>query len=277
MTTEPQLKRIASGREAEIYEWERGSVLRLFREERDPIAITREAAAMRAVRDVLPLVPEVLGEARALGRPGLILERIDGLDLLTRIDKQPWTIWNAGTVSGRVHSQLHDIIAPDVLPSLRDRITRLLQQAIVPPHISAYVAGILATLPDGEQLCHGDFHPGNILLGAGGPMVIDWPNATSGDATADVARTLLMTRLAALPPGTSALIRAGDRVGRPLLRIAYMRAYERHRRIDRALLPRWTTVRAADRLAEDIPEERPALLALLEAEMSAVSASVRGK
>ena len=34
---------------------------------------------------------------------------------------------------------------------------------------------------------HGDFHPLNIILGADGPVVIDWSNAGEGDPVADVA------------------------------------------------------------------------------------------
>ena len=255
---------IAAGREAEIYAWGEGSVLRLFREQRPPLAIEREAAAMRAVRASFPLVPEVRGEASALGRPGLILERVDGIDLLTRIDKKPWTIWNAGAISGGLHAQVHDIEAPAVMPSLRDRINGSLAQPLVPPHLAEYARRELESLPDGDRLCHGDFHPGNILLSSHGPIVIDWPNAARGDPTADLARTIMMIEAAALPQGTALVVRVGQRFGRRVLLAAYMRAYRRHRPVDAALLQRWITVRRIDRLAEDIPEERATLLAAAE-------------
>jgi len=32
----------------------------------------------------------------------------------------------------------------------------------------------IADLPTGLSTCHGDFHPGNVLLGKTGPMLIDW-------------------------------------------------------------------------------------------------------
>ncbi|TMA37195.1 MAG: aminoglycoside phosphotransferase family protein, partial [Deltaproteobacteria bacterium] len=44
---------------------------------------------------------------------------------------------------------------------------------------------MLETLPDGDQLCHGDMHPGNIMLSRRGPMVIDWTNARRGHPAAD--------------------------------------------------------------------------------------------
>jgi Phosphotransferase enzyme family len=34
---------------------------------------------------------------------------------------------------------------------------------------------------------HLDLHPGNVMLTAGGPVVIDWTNAAAGPAGADVA------------------------------------------------------------------------------------------
>ena len=43
-----------------------------------------------------------------------------------------------------------------------------------------------------NRLCHGDFHPGNILIGKDGPYVIDWMLGNSSHPFSDVCRTYLM-------------------------------------------------------------------------------------
>ena len=51
----------------------------------------------------------------------------------------------------------------------------------------------LDSLPKHFNLCHGDFHPSNVIITADGtPYIIDWAHATQGNASADVARTYLM-------------------------------------------------------------------------------------
>ena len=227
-------------------------------------------AAMRAVRDVLPIVPAVSGITEVDGRPGVIMERVDGPDLLTLISKKPWIIWSAGGTTGHVQAQLHGVVAPESIPTLKARVRRIEHAA--PPELRRHAEFILRELdelPDGDRLCHGDLHPANILMTAHGPVVIDWPNVTRGDPMADLARTRLMIRMGALPPGTPLLIRLGDRFGRRLLGAAYMRGYRRVQPIDKALVARWEVVRAADRLLDDIPEERAGLIKTIEAAMQA--------
>src|SRR5215471_10254672 len=53
----------------------------------------------------------------------------------------------------------------------------------------------LANMPEGDRLCHGDFHPINVLGEISRPVVIDWPDACSGDPAADVCRSYLLLRL----------------------------------------------------------------------------------
>ena len=265
MATTPELKLIAEGREAEIYEWEPGKVLRLFRGQRDPASIEYERAAMEAVRAVVPLVPTVFGVTEVMGRPGIIMERVEGPDLLTIISKKPWTVWSAGRTLGEVHAQLHSVVAPASVPSLLDRAR--VGSPLVPPHISVWALGELASLPDGDRLLHGDFHPGNILMTAAGPVVIDWPNTSRGNPEADFGRSLLMIRMGELPPGSPLVIRLGAKVARGVLRTSYSRAYRHARKVDGAAVARWEVLRAADRLADDIPGERAGLLAILEKAM----------
>lgn len=51
----------------------------------------------------------------------------------------------------------------------------------------------LDSLPKHYNLCHGDFHPSNIIITADGtPYIIDWAHATQGNASADVATTYLL-------------------------------------------------------------------------------------
>lgn len=47
------------------------------------------------------------------------------------------------------------------------------------------------TLPEGDSLCHGDFHGDNILFHDGAYALIDWIDASTGCAAGDACRTYL--------------------------------------------------------------------------------------
>jgi Ser/Thr protein kinase RdoA (MazF antagonist) len=273
MVTVERLERIAQGREAEIFAWEEGRVLRLFRGARTRRALESEMAAMQAARAVAPLVPDVFEIEEIEGRSGIVMERVEGTDLITLLGKKPWMVWRAGTLLGKVHARLHEAVAPPELPPLRERIERACGLPGMPPEIGEPVRVLLADLPDGDRLCHGDFHPGNMLMTAHGPVVIDWPNVTRGDATADYARTALLLEMGSPPPGTPALVRYLEGIGRKLIAASYRRGYAMVRPVDKALVRRWRVVRMADRLAGDaIPEERELLLRMLRAALAAAGA-----
>jgi aminoglycoside phosphotransferase (APT) family kinase protein len=269
LTETRQLRKIAEGREAEMFAWEGGTILRLLRQPgSEPGADQRnqwQAAAIEAARSRGVRVPAVLGATTVMGRPGLIMERIDGPDLLTLVGRRPWTVFRVARICGEVHAQLHEVQAPRVIPSLREALKRRIETASpLPQHLAELALGALDGLPDGDALCHGDFHPANILLAGDEPVLIDWTNATRGDATADVARTRLILGLGEPPPGTSSVLRALTHVGRNLMLSQYLRSYRRLRPLDMSAVKRWEIPISAARLSEGIPEEVPRLLAFLE-------------
>src|SRR5437588_451136 len=96
----------------------------------------------------------------------------------------------------------------------------------------SYALGVLEGLPAGDRLCHGDFHPGNLMGTWEAPVVIDWGNASRGEPLADVARTEFLHRLAAPPAGTPVAFRALIGVGRSLLARRYLAVYRRARPVD---------------------------------------------
>lgn len=260
-----KLEKIAEGREAEIFAWEEGTILRLLHDTSGKGRLDAEARAMMVARAAGVSVPAVHETTTFDGRPGMIMDRIDGADLLTIVGKQPWRLCWTGRVSGRLHAALHNVVAPDGLVSLKEMLrSRIERSPLVPDDVRKIALEALQPLPDGERICHGDFHPGNILATDGEPVIIDWANVSRGDPAADFARTHLMIRIGDVPPGSPLVIRAGAHGLRGLLLGSYAGAYRRARSIDMDLVRRWELPVAANRLADSIPEERPALLKLLE-------------
>ena len=197
----------------------------------------------------------------------MVMERIDGPDLLALVARRPWKMFWGARILGEVQAQLHAASASSGLPGLKATLKhRIESYDRLPEHLARFALRALDELPDGDSLCHGDFHPGNILMAGETPVVIDWTNATQGDPDADVARTLLMFRLGELPPGSPAVMRMLATFARKIMASAYLRAYRRQRAVEPAAVRRWDIPVAAARLGDGIEEETPSLISLLEEE-----------
>jgi aminoglycoside phosphotransferase (APT) family kinase protein len=263
-TTRGGAELIGDGREAETLAWGEGAVLRLLKDPRNAERLQRERHALGAAREASVPVPRLLGEHTLNGRPGLILERVAGSDLLSQLATRPWTLPAVGRALGGTHARIHRAVAPGALPTVHEALAGWLHDAAVPDRFRAPALTLLETLPRGDALCHWDFHPANLLASAKGPVVIDWTFALRGHPSADVARTILILMGGEPPDGKSLLTKRVDPLGRRALARVYWSSYRRSAALDRALVERWGPLVALARLTAGIPAERAQLLARVE-------------
>jgi len=261
---------LGQGREAEVYAWDDDLVLRLFRTSERARDLEREATAMRtAVACGVP-APRVEGSITVDGRPGLLIERVDGPDVISLFGRRPWLVPRLIHKVAMLQAQMHDTVVPAELEPLRARIRERINripETILPKELAQLALAALEDLPDGDRLLHGDFHPGNVLLGRGGLRIIDWTAATRGDPAADLARTCLMLTVGEAEPTMPVIVRRLDHTGRSVIVRSYLRAYRRRRPVDDDLTKRWYPVRAAERLSEGITGEYDKLRAVLRDEL----------
>jgi aminoglycoside phosphotransferase (APT) family kinase protein len=249
---------IARGRTAEIYAWGKGEILKLFHDWFDEAAIAYESRLAHAVhRTGLPVA--AVGEiVEVEGRRGLIYERVDGPTMLAELVAHPWRLAGSARRLAQLHAEMHSLEIEADLPAQHRRLEDKIGRApALPAGLRERRLGELAGLPAGQRLCHGDFHPGNVILAGGGPVVIDWIDATLGSPLADVARTSVLLRGVVARPGASAL----QKLMLGLYHRLYLRYYFRLRPGGRGEYRAWYPIVAAARLDEGIAELEAWLLA----------------
>lgn len=249
-------KPISQGRTAEIYAGETGKILKVYR-----AGFSREDAAYEAsiackVQEAGIACPRFYEMTEFQGRPALVYERIDGPAMAELVFKSPWRIPQLARRMARLHREMHAPIISADLPSQREKYAQRIEiSGILPANLKKSLLERLSHLPEERRLCHGDFHPGNILSPAGRDLTIDWIDCSVGHPLADVARTSIL------------LLGMSATIGNPLIRWVvnwfhgiYIREYflgNKEEMLYRAFLP----IVAAARLAEGIPELQDWLLA----------------
>jgi aminoglycoside phosphotransferase (APT) family kinase protein len=169
-----------------------------------------------------------------------------------------------------LHAQMH-ACHPTHLPAQRERLREKIQNARpLSDAMKQTTLTALAQLPEDTALCHGDFHPDNIVLSARGPVILDWTDATCGHPLADVARTALLMQHAALPPHIPG--RRLIEIGRALWYRLYLRRYCELCSILPEDVKVWMLPVAAARLSEGIAEEEQQLVSLVTAMLTHTSA-----
>lgn len=258
---------LAAGRTAEVFAWDDGRVLKLFRPGWSVDVASHEAEVARTMYAAGVPVPRIDELAEVDGRAGIVYERITGPSLLNVLSARPWRLPAVARTLGEVHAEVHRHTVPS-LPRLHEVLARRIQNALSLPseHRRAALAALDTLVAQSARegaravLCHGDYHPDNVLFSARGPLVIDWENAAIGDPHADVARTLILLR-ASVASIRSTAGRTMRRAAGSALIALYLRRYRQLLPCDPSRLAAWELPVTAARLAEGISEEEAHLLA----------------
>ena len=259
---------IGKGRTADVYAWGEGRILKFYQSWMPASAVEREYAVTRAAQAAGVPVPATYELVEMDGRYGIVFERIEGISLLAELQAKPWKLFAVARQLAELHAQIHNCRAPVELPDQRQQIESGINAAqnMVDTDKQA-VQTYLMQLPDGDSLCHGDFHPDNILLSTRGPIIIDWLTGTRGRPLADVARTSLLFQTAGLPPSTPVHVRLLINMSRAVLHAIYLNRYLQLRPAKRQQIDEWRLplITARLREVEDYPHEKQLLLTWLKA------------
>jgi Ser/Thr protein kinase RdoA (MazF antagonist) len=182
-------EKLGEGVFADVHAWAPGRVVKLSKAGIPRRNIGHEARMTRAVFAAGLPAPEVFGEVMLEERFGIVLDRLDGPTLLQHCKSGGVTFEQAGAILASLAMSVHKTPPPPEIPSLRDYVHASLQHSgdMLPSYIAAGIRARIDRLRPGDGLCHGDLHPGNVIMTAEEPSLVDWISTVRAPAAFDLA------------------------------------------------------------------------------------------
>lgn len=280
--------RITGGFDTQVYSlrlsgategWSRPLILRLFRAGSDPQRARFEATVQNATAAMgypAPRVFHVCLEADPLGAPFIIMERLPGRIMLDAFFRPAPLFFRLPRILAETQAKLHELdhAAPGLSPLKSpgrpnvegeiDQMRREIDAAAL-DGLRPGVQWLESNRPAAAErpvICHGDFHPLNILLDGGKVSgVIDWSSVRVADAAYDVGATIaLFTQGPVDLPG---ILQGPIDIFRRWIVARYRAAYLRLRPIDEQAIDYYEALRCLGFLVE-AGEHRQADLGAIE-------------
>lgn len=259
------LKIIGQGNTAEIFAYEDNKILKLFREGISEEIATLEYEKAVFVQTYITNVPKAYDLIKINNRHGIIYERINGQDMIVVMIKSITKVNYYSRMLARSHSIMHkNLVEFDEGFSMKDKLRADIEAVeVISNKQKEFLIKYLEDLPEGESLCHFDFHPGNVIIQGKESIIIDWMTACVGNPCADIARTYVVLTYGELP-NAKYLVRKLVGLFQKHVGKVYYKEYLKLSKLEEKEIEQWILPVAAARLREWIPEsEKKALLAFI--------------
>ena len=192
-------EKIGEGASADVHAWAPGRVVKLFKPAVSRRLSWHEAHMTEAIFAAGAPAPQVFGVVILEGRLGIVLQHFDGPTLLQLARTGAMTRGQAGAVLASLCRAVHKTPPPPGVPTLRGWMDAWLGSAggTLPAPIAPGILALVERLQPADELCHGDLHPGNVIMTAEGPRLIDWTGTVRAPAAYDLGIShILLTELA---------------------------------------------------------------------------------
>lgn len=180
---------LARGNTSDIIAYGDNKICKLYKEGYPSDLIALDYSNARVISSYELPVPAVFEMICLNGRTGIVFEKIEGR-----------TLWNCCQNNDELSVldcfvNLHCEILhcqSEILMSYKDFFKNIVKRRT--PHNLSLLSEI-DDLPDGNVLCHGDFHPNNIMITPdSSAVIIDFLNLCRGTADYDIARSFFLLR-----------------------------------------------------------------------------------
>ena len=112
---------LGQGNRAEVFAWQGGTVLKLFRGNTPLAYAQNEFMISKQIAGLLPNVPRVYDFIQVEERHGIVLERIDGQTLLQSVSQKPWELKRYAKLLANLQQEIltHSGL---FLPAVKDKL-----------------------------------------------------------------------------------------------------------------------------------------------------------
>jgi len=136
-----------------------------------------------------PPMLELIAPGELFDSPVQVMRRLPGSTMVQAMTAAPWQMARWARRLGTAHVALHRLPVPGwagwSLAEQRLMLTRRMVARDMHSGLARALERIEPVLPrldvDSPAVCHGDFHPGNLLVERGTVAAIDWTDAGIGD------------------------------------------------------------------------------------------------
>lgn len=216
--------------------------VKLFVENYSKADILNEALNQARVEEGTNLkVPKLIAVTKVNNRWALVSEHIEGTPLDKLMEQNPDKEDEYLNKFVDIQLGILDNTVP-LLNRMKEKFRRKINTA---DNIDYNIKYDLLQRLDGmkthNKLCHGDYNPSNVVIKENGEAyVIDWSHVTSGNASADAARTFLLFSIE----------------GKDNLAEKYLNLFSEKSGIEKHYIQRWISIVAASQKSKGRMEEQ---------------------
>lgn len=252
---------IGYGRTADVIEYENQCVLKLFKDFMNIEFINDEFnIAMHAFNNRLP-TPKPISIIKQNNKTGIVYEKISGDSLLLELSRNPLSMKKIVKKMAALHDRIHAHSYKNTGNGQKDKIRQAIAQSSgLHDNDKEKIIHYLNSLPDGHFLCHGDFHPDNIIMNDDGLWIIDWMTGSSGNPACDAARTKMIFECSDIPDSVSFIMKRVLKYAQKKAADAYIKEYCKLGKVKIKEINRWLLPLYAARLTENLSVNEKKLL-----------------
>lgn len=233
---------IAKGEGTEVYKHNNLAV-KVFAEDYPKSKVLYEALISARIEDTGLNIPKIVEVSKMNGKWAISMECIEGKTLYEVMKEDPSNIGKYIDQMVDLQLEVHSKRSP-LLNKLKDKLIQQINGVACIDSTRRYeLLTKLDSMPKHIKLCHGDFNPMNIIIQDKKTFIIDWIDASQGNASADVANTYLFFAL-----------------NMPEVAELYLDTFCKKSKTEKRYVQQWLPIIAAARLSENVDAEKELLM-----------------